>query len=322
MLAFSPLGTGMVQLWGTSTQLNRCKSRSTHRFGGALSGISVETMSFLSGILDSTRQSVAARAAERPLSEFAPRVTPRAGDRPFRRALQQPGVSIIAEFKRSSPSKGNLLRRGRDLAGTVRQYESAGARAISILTEGTKFGGAIDDLRVARATCALPMLCKDFVIDEYQIYEAADAGADAILLIAAAFDDAPRRLGKLYDVARELGLDVLVEVRSEEDLDHALEIAADIIGINNRNLDALTTDTANTRLLAPAIPRDVTIVSESGLRTQADLAQLMALEVDAALIGTAFMSAADPEVTCRALVEATLPGDGTSSRRAAGAVAA
>jgi indole-3-glycerol phosphate synthase len=147
----------------------------------------------------------------------------------------------------------------------------------------------------------LPILCKDFVVDDYQVYEAAEAGADAILLIVAALSEEPGRLGHLHDLAREVALDVLVEVRNPKELAGALNVGAEMVGINNRNLETLTTDIDTTRSLVGQVPDGVTVVSESGLATVDHLAELLEHGVDAVLVGTALMNAADPEVTCRAL---------------------
>lgn len=259
-------------------------------------------MTFLSDIIASTRIEVSKRQASRPLVDLEAELSRRRDGRRFLGALQRPGVAIIAEFKRASPSEGRLGR-SPDLAATVQAYERGGAAAISVLTEATKFGGSFDDLRTARAACGLPILCKDFIVDEYQVYEAAEAGADAILLIVAAFQK-PQALRRLRDLARQLSLDVLVEVRRENELETALDLGADLVGINNRDLDALATDLNATRRLATQIPAGITVVSESGLANPGQLVEL-ARRVDAALIGTALMRAVDPEATCRELCEAT-----------------
>jgi indole-3-glycerol phosphate synthase len=270
-------------------------------------------MTFLSDILASTRYAVAERRRQRPLIEVQANMPSRRDDRAFLRALQHPGVAIIAEFKRSSPSEGPLGR-APDLAATLQAYERGRASAASVLTERTKFGGSPEDLRTARAACGLPILCKDFVVDEYQVYEAAEAGADAILLIDAALNEEPGRLGHLHDLARNIALDVLVEVRNPDELTRALNVGAELIGINNRNLETLTTNLSTTRTLVEQLSDGVTVVSESGLGTIDHLIDLLEHGVDAALIGTALMNAADPEATCLALSDATISADEYAGR--------
>jgi indole-3-glycerol phosphate synthase len=258
----------------------------------------------LENILESTMEAVKARRKLRPLEQVIAQLEPRVDDHKFLQALQGAGIGLIAEFKRRSPSEG-ALGRNPDVATVVKAYEGGGASAVSVLTEASKFGGSADDLRAARAACRLPLLCKDFVLDEYQIYEAAEAGADAILLIAAVLGGERDRLQSLYKLARHIGLDVLVEVRDEAELAMALETGTGLVGINNRDLRDLTTNVETTRTLSKLVPDQVVVVSESGLKSPDDLRALLNCHVDAALIGTALMNAADPEKTCRALVSAT-----------------
>jgi indole-3-glycerol phosphate synthase len=254
----------------------------------------------LSKIVASTELAAAERERMHPLPAGAVDAGARPERREFHAALRQPGVSIIAEFKRASPSSGSLGR-GRGVAETVRAYEAGGARAISILTEASKFLGSQEDLAVAREACSLPILCKDFIVRDYQVREAAEFGADAILLIAAVLGPRKGQLGHLRDLARELGLDVLVEVRNADELDDALAVGADLVGINNRDLGRLTIDRDTTRRLAEKIPPHVTTVSESGLVTPGHMMDLERQGIDAALIGTALMNAVDPETACREL---------------------
>jgi indole-3-glycerol phosphate synthase len=265
-------------------------------------------MSFLSSILETTKHSVDERRWHRSLAELTASVAPRSTKRTFVSAFESAPVSIIAEFKRKSPSEGQLAI-SPDLVATVQAYERAGASAISILTENSRFGGSLADLSSARRACGLPLLCKDFIVDEYQVYEAVEAGADAILLIDAALRDEPGQLRRLRDVAREMRLDVLVEIRDEDELERALAVEPELIGINNRNLEDLTTSLQTTRNLIGRIPNNVKVVSESGLRTPDDLREMASMGVDAALIGTALMKAGDPEATCRALANATVAAD-------------
>jgi indole-3-glycerol phosphate synthase len=260
-------------------------------------------MTFLSDMLTRTEQAVSERRAGRPLREVQASLPIRTHERVFLDALQKPGMSVIAEFKRSSPAEGQLGKspvKPPILEEMLQAYERGEASAVSVLTESTRFGGSLDDLRDARSATRLPLLCKDFIVKEYQVYEAAEAGADAVLLIEAALKDEPGQLRRLHDVARGLYLDVLVEVRSDEELDRALEAKMELIGINNRDLDTLAIHSQRTAELAQRIPPEVTIVSESGLRTVDDLERLAADGVYAALIGTALMNAENPEGQCRA----------------------
>jgi indole-3-glycerol phosphate synthase len=219
--------------------------------------------------------------------------------RPFSEALTRPGISLIAEHKRRSPSAGTI-REGATVSDVVLADERGGAAAISILTEGRHFGGSLDDLREARATCALPILRKDFIVDPYQLYESAAAGADAILLIVAALE--VRVLGALFGEARALDLDVLVEVHAEEELNCALEqLDADVIGINNRNLTDFSVDVERTFELLADIPAGKTVVSESGFHSREQLDALERVGVDGVLVGESLMRASDPESALRAL---------------------
>jgi indole-3-glycerol phosphate synthase len=250
----------------------------------------------------STEAAVASREREWPLEAVRDAAAQRSGSRRFRDALSGPNVSIIAEFKRASPSRGTLARDS-GVGAAVQRYERGGASAVSVLTEAKLFRGSQADLACARDACSLPILCKDFILQEFQVFEARACGADAILLIAAILDKA--RLKELRALARSLELDVLVEVRDSGELDGALAAGADLIGINNRDLEQFVVDLQTTRVLSPQIPGDVVKVSESGLKNPSDMVELASLGVDAALIGTALMVAADPEETCRDLVEAT-----------------
>src|SRR3954462_5321513 len=256
-------------------------------------------MSVLDRIVDATRVDVARRREAVPLSELEGRLAAPRDDRPFREALTQPGVSLIAEHKRRAPSAGDI-RAGASVAEVVSAYERGGAAALSILTEGPHFGGSLDDLREARAASALPILRKDFVVDAYQVYESAVAGADAILLIVAALDDDD--LAALNREALALDLDVVVEVHQEEELGRALEVVdAEVIGINNRALADFTVDVERTYELLTDVPAGKTVVSESGIRTREQLDDLERVGVDAVLIGETFMRAADPAGAVREL---------------------
>jgi indole-3-glycerol phosphate synthase len=212
--------------------------------------------------------------------------------RPFSEALTRPGLSLIAEFKRRSPSAGALAAAEADVAQTVWAYEEGGAAALSILTDEEHFGGSLEDLIAARGASELPILRKDFIVEPYQLYEAAANGADAVLLIVAALP--AEELLHLHEEARTIDLDVLVEVHDEDELETAFEIDADVIGINNRNLDTFEVDVQTTFDLMPDVPAGKTVVSESGISHQVQLEELAEIGVDAVLVGEALMRAGDP----------------------------
>ncbi|MBS1870681.1 MAG: indole-3-glycerol phosphate synthase TrpC [Actinobacteria bacterium] len=255
-------------------------------------------MNTLERIVDATRREVEQRRDAIPLATLERQLIARGDDRPFAEALVHPGISVIAEHKRRSPSAG-AIREGATVTEIVCAYERAGAAALSILTEGPHFGGSLDDLREARAATRLPILRKDFVVDHYQLYESAAVGADAILLIVAALE--PRQLERLHRDARALDLDVLVEVHDARELDVALELDADLIGINNRDLTDFTVDVQRTFELLSDIPAGKTVVSESGIGTRDQLDELERVGVDAVLVGEALMRSDDVEAACRAL---------------------
>ena len=238
------------------------------------------------------------RRANTPLEDLARRLSDRPEQRPFREALTRPGLSLIAEFKRRSPSAGEI-RGGVTPAEIARAYEEGGAAALSVLTDEPNFGGSLEDLVEARAACALPVLQKDFVVDLYQLYEAAVAGADAALLIVAALDQ--ETLARLHEEARGLDLDCVVEVHDEPELERALEVDAEVIGINNRNLEDFTVDVATTFELITDVPAGKTVVSESGISERGTLEELERVGVDAVLIGEALMRAEDPAAKVREL---------------------
>ena len=257
-------------------------------------------MTVLDKIVDMTREEVKLRSRATPISELEERLQPHREDRPFREALIRPGVSVIAEHKRRSPSAGEI-RAGATVTEIVSAYERGGAAALSILTEGPHFGGSLDDLRQARAQSVLPILRKDFVIDRYQVVESAVAGADAILLIAAALD--ADHLGELHAEALSLDLDVLVEVHDEDELDAVLDVAdPEVIGVNNRDLRDFTVDIDRTFQLLADVPAGKTVVSESGFHTRDQLEELERVGVDAVLIGETVMRAENPEAALRTLL--------------------
>jgi indole-3-glycerol phosphate synthase len=250
----------------------------------------------LDRILAETRRAVERRRRERPLGPIEP-ADPGAPRR-FREALSAPGIGVIAEFKRRSPSAGSL-HASPDLGAIVSAYERGGAVAASILTEEPNFGGSLDDLRAARRACGLPLLRKDFILDPYQLQEARGAGADAVLLIAAALDD--ERLAALHATAGELGLDVLVEVHDAGELARAGEVGAEIIGVNNRDLRDFSVDLGRTAELMDRMPPGAIVVSESGIGAAAQLEALEQLGVHAVLVGETLMRAPDPAAAIRDL---------------------
>jgi indole-3-glycerol phosphate synthase len=267
-----------------------------------------QTPAVLAQIVLATREELARRKRERPPDELEALVQDGAVDETgpvrargaFRAALSADGISVIAEFKRRSPSAG-ALREGARPEELARAYERGGARALSVLTEGPSFGGSLDDLRAARGATALPILRKDFVVDRYQLLEARLAGADAALLIVAALADSD--LAALHEAARALGLDVLVEVHDAGELERALALEPEIVGINNRDLRDFSVDVARTRTLRQAIPDGVVVVSESGIGSTGQLRELEREGVDAVLVGESLMRAPDPARTLDALLD-------------------
>ena len=211
-------------------------------------------------------------------------------------AAGQPAV--IAEIKKASPSKG-VIRADFDPAAIARSYAASGAACLSVLTDVDFFQGADDYLVAARNACALPVLRKDFIVDAYQLYEARVLGADCVLLIAAALDDA--RLSEFAFIAGELGMDVLVEVHDLDELERALPVPARLLGSNNRNLRTFEVSLQATLDLQPMVPADRVLVTESGILARADVARMRAAGVHAFLVGEAFMREPDPGVALQAL---------------------
>ena len=216
----------------------------------------------------------------------------------FATALRRADVAVIAEVKRSSPSKG-AINPDLDLVGQVSAYETGGAAAISVLTEPTRFGGSNDDLVVARRSVGLPLLKKDFHVDVLQILEARTLGASAALVIARAVP--PKRLQEMMSAGADCGLEILVEVRDESELELALSLDARLIGVNNRNLETLAIDRETSIRLLPSIPRDVVAVAESGVKSAADVKRSAAAGADAVLVGSELSRSAKPEAAVRAL---------------------
>ena len=249
----------------------------------------------LARILERKREEIAAGARAAPLAEMRRRAADAPPPRGFRAAIEaeigEGRPAVIAELKRASPSRG-VIRRDFDPSRIAAGYERGGAAALSVLTDRDFFQGAPDHLRAARAATALPALRKDFLIDPWQVHEARAMGADCVLLIVAALDDV--LLHELAELAGELGLDTLVEVHDEAELDRALRVPAPLIGINNRDLRTFETSLATTERLAPRTPADRRTVTESGIASRDDVAGLRAHGVHAFLVGEAFMSAPDP----------------------------
>jgi indole-3-glycerol phosphate synthase len=249
----------------------------------------------LTRILATKGKELAAAKASIPLIEMRARATSAPTPRDFAGALRAKiGVgrsAVIAEIKKASPSRG-VLRPIFDPAAIAGRYEAGGAACLSVLTDRDYFQGRPEHLIAAREACSLPVLRKDFLIDEYQVLESRALGADCILLIVAALDDA--RLAALEATARALGMAVLVEVHDGSELDRALELSTPLIGVNNRNLRTFGVSLDTTLELLPRIPADRLVVTESGILAPADVARMRARGVQAFLVGEAFMRAADP----------------------------
>ncbi len=245
-------------------------------------------MDFLMKIVERKRKEVAERRRTRKLDELKKAPFPPVRD--FAAALRKPGISAIAEIKRRSPSKGPL-REDLDVVSVARGY-TQNAAALSVLTDHDFFGGSDDDLRVVREVTGLPVLRKDFTIDEYQIHEARLIGADAILLIVRILDDS--QLRDYLQLAHELGLSALVEVHDDQELTRAVDCHADIIGVNSRNLDTFEVNLDTALRLRRRIPGDCTAVAESGIHTRDDVGRLEAAGYDAFLVGEALMRAPAP----------------------------
>ncbi|HEV2074875.1 MAG TPA: indole-3-glycerol phosphate synthase TrpC, partial [Thermoleophilaceae bacterium] len=239
----------------------------------------------LDDLLAATRERVDRVRRERSLEELE-ELAAAAKPRPFSEALSRPGTSLVAEHKRRSPAAGTI-REGDGLSEIVAAYERGGAAALSVLTEEEHFGGTLGDLREARQAVSIPILRKDFVLDRYQLYEAKAEGADAVLLVVGALH--PEELEALHIEARELDLDALVEVHTDEELGLALDLDVDVIGVNNRNLEDLTVDLRRTFELLPEVPAGKTVVSESGIASRREIEELEEIGVDAVLVGEALM---------------------------------
>ena len=259
------------------------------------------TDSVLDSILARTRESVVRDRSRRPLDRAHPEVVAAPAVRPFASALVRPGrVAVIAEHKRRSPSRG-AIREDLRPADVAARYQAAGASALSVLTDEPFFGGCLEHLCQARAATSLPALRKDFVVDAWQIWEGRAAGADAVLLIVAALEDAELR--GLLDETRALGIDALVEVHDRGELERALCAGARLVGVNNRDLRTLAVSLETSITLAAAIPDEVVAVAESGIRSGLDLARLRDAGFEACLVGEHLMGSPDPGAALRQLLE-------------------
>ena len=262
-------------------------------------------MDFLSKIIAQKRVSLQVAREATPIAEMRVRAIDARLQTKLHRLLEvlanDAGLNVIAEIKRASPSRGKI-REDADPAQLAQAYQQGGAIAVSVLTEEDYFQGSLDDLRVVRQAVSLPLLRKDFIIDEFQIYEAAIAGADAILLIVAALED--KALRRLRAIAEdELGMDALIEVHTQEEMQRACDGGATLIGVNNRDLRTLEVSLGTSAQLIQYAPDDVICVSESGLRAGDDLRRLRSLGYSGFLIGEVLMRAPEPGVALRELLE-------------------
>jgi indole-3-glycerol phosphate synthase len=257
----------------------------------------------LDDIVAHKREELAESKRRRSLADVRAASADAEPPRGFGAALRANGLSVIAEVKRKSPAKG-VLNAAVDPAEQAAAYEGAGARAVSVLTDLRFFDGTNGDLQAVHGRVELPLLRKDFTIDEYHVYEARAIGADAILLIVRALEQT--QLTEYQALAQELGMDVLVEVHEEGEVERAVAAGAAIIGINNRDLSTMTVDVATTARLRPQVPGGVTLVSESGIRLAEDVRAVAAAGIDAILVGEALMSAGDPGATLRSFLAAAV----------------
>ncbi|MGH3623114.1 MAG: indole-3-glycerol phosphate synthase TrpC [Sciscionella sp.] len=258
-------------------------------------------MSVLDSIVDGVREDLAAREAAVPFEEIKQQAAKSAPPKDVLAALCEPGIGVIAEVKRRSPSSGDLAEIS-DPAALAADYADAGARVISVLTEPRRFGGSIADLDAVRARVSVPVLRKDFVISPYQVHEARVHGADLVLLIVAALEQPA--LSSLLDRVESLGMTALVEVHNAEEADRALEAGAKVIGINARNLHTLDVDREVFGRLAPGLPPDVLKIAESGVRGPGDLMAYAGAGADAVLVGEGLVKGGDPKAAVTQLVTA------------------
>lgn len=258
-------------------------------------------MNVLDEIIAGVREDVAAREALRPLPEIIAAARDARPALDALAALRAPGVGVIAEVKRQSPSKGDLAAIP-DPAELARQYASGGARVISVLTERRRFGGSQADLDAVRAAVEVPVLCKDFIVSSYQVHEARAHGADLVLLIVAALEQ--NVLTGLLERVESLGMTALVEVHTEGEADRALAAGAAVIGVNARDLTTLQVDRSTFERIAPGLPSSVVKVAESGVRGPHDLIAYAAAGADAVLVGEGLVTAGDARQAVADLVTA------------------
>lgn len=257
--------------------------------------------SVLDEIIAGVREDVAARQAVISLDEMKARAAAAAPAHDALAALRAPGVGVIAEVKRRSPSKGALATIS-DPAELAREYQAGGARMISVLTEQRRFGGSLDDLDAVRAAVRIPVLRKDFVVGSYQVHEARAHGADVVLLIVAALDQ--NTLTGLRERIESLGMTALVEVHTEDEASRALDAGASVIGVNARNLRTLEVDRSTFERIAPGLPSNIVKIAESGVRGPLDLIEYAAAGADAVLVGEGLVTTADPRHAVAELVTA------------------
>jgi indole-3-glycerol phosphate synthase len=262
---------------------------------------------FLDQIVASTRTRLKEHQAQKPLAEIKQALTRQAPPRNFAEALKGEDIKLIAEVKRASPSKGSLSP-NLDAVALAKVYHQSGASAISVLTEPDYFQGSLTELEAVHKQVALPLLCKDFILDDYQIYEARAYGADAILLITAILSQ--EEIKNLAQTAYSLGMSLLIEVHNQDELNRALNISRGelsvaslpIIGINNRNLADFSVDIETSLRLRTLIPEGILVVSESGIKTRADVLRLKEANINAILIGEALVISSDPAKKIRELL--------------------
>src|SRR5215217_1270730 len=259
------------------------------------------TATVLDSIIEGVRADVAAREAVVPLAEIKQMAKDAPSPLDVMAALREPGIGVIAEVKRASPSRGELASIS-DPAELARAYEDGGARIISVLTEQRRFNGSLDDLDAIRAVVSIPVLRKDFIVRPYQIHEARAHGADMLLLIAAALEQSA--MVSMLDRTESLGMTALVEVHTEEEADRALEAGAGLVGVNARNLHTLEVNRSVFGRIAPGLPSDVLRVAESGVRGPGDLLTYAGWGADAVLVGEGLVTSGDPRAAVRGLVAA------------------
>ena len=254
-------------------------------------------MSVLDSIIEGVREDLAKR--RRSLGELHEQMSQAAAPLDAHAVLKSDQMKVIAEVKRSSPSKGELSAIG-DPAALAEQYENAGASVISVLTEERRFKGSLADLTAVRARVSIPILRKDFMIDEYQFFEARAHGSDMVLLIVAAL--AKSQLRDFYDLATEMGMAALIEVHTADELERAMEITPRIVGVNSRNLKTLDVNQGAFAELIPQIPAEVIRVAESGISARRDVEFAQSHGADAILVGEALVTSSDPALAMRTLL--------------------